>query len=168
MGPLKGYRIIEIAGVGPGQFAGMLLADMGASVLRIQRPGGGDTGIGLKPEFDVMNRSRPIIEADLKSEDGARLVLELCRGKSICDAHQPQEQPDGTVKEAHGGCGGKQPQIRRLGTLKLQAEFKDESIPLADRKQPLSPERVLNILKRITDEDCFALGLDPKYVVVFV
>ena len=38
MGPLEGFKIIEIAGIGPGQFAGMLLADMGASVVRIERP----------------------------------------------------------------------------------------------------------------------------------
>ena len=38
MGPLKGYRIIEIAGIGPGPFAGMMLADMGADVIRIDRP----------------------------------------------------------------------------------------------------------------------------------
>ena len=38
MGPLKGFKIVEIAGIGPGQFCGMLLADMGADVIRVSRP----------------------------------------------------------------------------------------------------------------------------------
>ena len=78
MGPLKGFKIIEIAGVGPGQQAGMLLADMGASVVRIDRPGQVDLGFNLEPRFDILNRSRPIVGVDLKSAEGAQLVLDLC------------------------------------------------------------------------------------------
>jgi crotonobetainyl-CoA:carnitine CoA-transferase CaiB-like acyl-CoA transferase len=44
MGPLSGFRIIELAGVGPGPFCGMLLADMGADVIRVDRPGGNPAG----------------------------------------------------------------------------------------------------------------------------
>ena len=66
MGPLKGFKIIEIAGIGPGQLAGMLLADMGASLVRIERPYNTDTGVDLDPRFNIMNRSRPIIGVDLK------------------------------------------------------------------------------------------------------
>lgn len=80
MGPLHGFRIIELAGIGPTQFCGMLLADMGASVLRIDRPGGSDVGIGLDARFNLMNRSRPVIEVDLKSPAGVEAVLHLCRG----------------------------------------------------------------------------------------
>lgn len=78
MGPLKDFKIIEIAGIGPGQFAGMLLADMGASLVRVARPGDADTGLSIAPRFNIMNRSRPIIEVDLKTKEGAGLVLDLC------------------------------------------------------------------------------------------
>jgi alpha-methylacyl-CoA racemase len=47
MGPLKGFKIIEIAGIGPTQFCGMLLADMGAEIIRIDRPNVSDLGIGM-------------------------------------------------------------------------------------------------------------------------
>lgn len=78
MGPLKGFRIIEIAGIGPSQFCGMLLGDMGADVLRIEREGEGEAGIAIPPRMNVMNRSRSTITADLKSEQGRELVLRLC------------------------------------------------------------------------------------------
>ena len=57
MGPLKGIRIIEIAGLGPGPFAGMLLADMGAEVVRVERPGGGmfDANEGRKFFLESLN-----------------------------------------------------------------------------------------------------------------
>lgn len=78
MGPLAGFRVVEIAGIGPGQLCGMLLADMGADVLRITRLGPADTGLGIPPRFDLMNRSRPALPVDLKHPDGAGLVLRLC------------------------------------------------------------------------------------------
>jgi alpha-methylacyl-CoA racemase len=78
MGPLKGFKIIEIAGIGPGQLAGMLLADMGASLVRIDRPFDADIDFDMDPRFDILNRSRPIIGVDLKTREGADLVLDLC------------------------------------------------------------------------------------------
>lgn len=78
MGPLKDFKIIEIAGVGPSQFAGMLMADMGASVVRLARPGNASAGLQIAPGFNLMNRSRPTIEVDLKTKKGAGLVLDLC------------------------------------------------------------------------------------------
>lgn len=78
MGPLKGFKIIEVAGIGPTQFCGMLLADMGASIIRIERPGGTDVGVGLPARFNLMNRSRPAIAVDLKSAAGSELILKLC------------------------------------------------------------------------------------------
>lgn len=78
MGPLKGYRIIEIAGIGPSQLCGMLLADMGATVLRIARTVDADLGVGIPAELNLMNRSRPTIAVDLKHPEGAALVLRLC------------------------------------------------------------------------------------------
>ena len=87
MGPLKGFRIVEIAGIGPSQFCGMLLADMGASIIRIDRPTGASPGTGISTgrpvlipdKFNLMNRSRPTIAADLKSEQGRNLVFKLCK-----------------------------------------------------------------------------------------
>jgi alpha-methylacyl-CoA racemase len=78
LGPLAGFRIVEIAGIGPGQLCGMLLADMGADVLRITRLGAADTGLGIPPRFDLMNRGRPALPVDLKRPDGVELVLRLC------------------------------------------------------------------------------------------
>lgn len=79
MGPLKGFKIIEIAGIGPGQLAGMLLADMGASVIRIDRPvENDDQAVSVAARFDILNRSRPLVAVDLKSPQGAQLVLDLC------------------------------------------------------------------------------------------
>jgi alpha-methylacyl-CoA racemase len=78
VGPLHGTRIIEIAGIGPTQLCGMLLADMGAEVLRLRRPAAADTGIDLPARFNLMNRGRPTIDVDLKSDAGRHLVLRLC------------------------------------------------------------------------------------------
>jgi alpha-methylacyl-CoA racemase len=78
MGPLQGFRIVEIAGVGPGQFCGMLLADMGAKLVRIDRTADADLGIGLPAKFNLMNRSRPAIGVNLKTQSGVDLVLKLC------------------------------------------------------------------------------------------
>ena len=78
MGPLQGFKIIEIAGIGPGQFAGMLLADMGASVVRIERPVQGEAVFAADARFNLMNRSRPLIGVDLKTQQGVQLVLDLC------------------------------------------------------------------------------------------
>lgn len=72
MGPLAGLRIVELAGIGPGPFCGMLLADMGAEVIRVERPG------ALVPnEVDPQVRSRRSIACDLKKPQAAELVLRL-------------------------------------------------------------------------------------------
>ena len=78
MGPLQGFKIVEIAGIGPGQYCGMLLADMGAQLIRIDRPDQGDLGIPMPAKFNLMNRSRPTIAVDLKTKEGLELVLRLC------------------------------------------------------------------------------------------
>lgn len=71
-GPLHGVRIVEFAGLGPAPFACMLLADMGADIVRIDRP-------GAKPRHpkDLIGRGRRTVHLDLKSEDDRRQVLEL-------------------------------------------------------------------------------------------
>ena len=75
-GPLAGIRIIEIAGIGPGPFAGMMLADHGAEVIRIDRPGGGGLGDSRK---DILNRSRKSVVVDLKRPEGIAVVRDLVK-----------------------------------------------------------------------------------------
>jgi alpha-methylacyl-CoA racemase len=74
-GPLQGIRIIEMAGIGPGPFACMLLADMGAEVIRVERTSGGMSAGGNSA--DVLSRGRRSIAIDLKSPAGVATVLKL-------------------------------------------------------------------------------------------
>jgi alpha-methylacyl-CoA racemase len=76
-GPLRGLRVVELAGLGPGPFCGMLLADMGATVLRVDRPGGPAAGNPLRPELDLLNRGKQSVAVDLKNPEGVDLVLRL-------------------------------------------------------------------------------------------
>ncbi len=90
MGPLEGLKFIELAGIGPGQLAGMLLADMGAQVLRIDRLGDPGAGVAIPPRFNLMNRSRPAIALDLKHPDGVALVLDLCaQADALFEGYRP-------------------------------------------------------------------------------
>ena len=77
MGPLGGLRIVEIAGVGPGPFCAMMLADMGADVIRVDRADRVRGGDPDQPPADVMNRGRRSIGVDLKSSDGIEVVMRL-------------------------------------------------------------------------------------------
>ena len=74
MGPLNGFKIIELAGIGPGPFCGMMLADMGAEVIRVERIGAAQATQAPK---DVLTRSRRSIALDLKSPEGVETVLRL-------------------------------------------------------------------------------------------
>ena len=75
MGPLAGVRVVEIAGIGPGPFAGMMLADMGADVVRVDRAGPvGPSALATK---DVLARGRRSIGVDLKNPHGVETVLSL-------------------------------------------------------------------------------------------
>jgi len=76
-GPLSGIKIIEIAGIGPGPFAAMVLSDMGAEVLRVDRSQAVRGGDPDKPPMDVLNRGRRSIGVDLKNPDGVQTVLRL-------------------------------------------------------------------------------------------
>lgn len=80
MGPLSGVRVIEIAGIGPGPFCAMMLADMGAEVIRVDRAQAVRGGDPDAPPADVLNRGRRSIGVDLKHPDGVALVLELVEG----------------------------------------------------------------------------------------
>ncbi|GAA3778355.1 CaiB/BaiF CoA-transferase family protein [Micromonospora maritima] len=76
-GPLTGVRVIELAGIGPGPFAAMMLADLGADVVRVDRVGGG--GFGAFPG-DLLNRNRRSLAVDLKQPAGRELVRDLVAG----------------------------------------------------------------------------------------
>ncbi|MFP5219167.1 MAG: CaiB/BaiF CoA transferase family protein [Actinomycetes bacterium] len=73
-GPLAGVRVVELAGIGPGPFACMLLADLGVDVVRVDRPGGGTLSLA---RYDVLERGRRSVAVDLKSPAGAEVVLRL-------------------------------------------------------------------------------------------
>src|SRR3954453_9961098 len=75
-GPLHGLRVVELAGIGPGPHAAMLLGDLGADVVRVERPGKGP-GPATEPGRDYLLRNRRSVTADLKSDEGRDLVLQL-------------------------------------------------------------------------------------------
>jgi alpha-methylacyl-CoA racemase len=76
MGPLQGIRVIELAGIGPGPFCGMLLADLGADVVLVDRKGGA-LPFGAQPKFDLTRRGKRSIALDLKQPGAAEVVLRL-------------------------------------------------------------------------------------------
>jgi alpha-methylacyl-CoA racemase len=75
MGPLSGVKILEVAGIGPGPFAAMMLADMGADVLRLDRSG--SVGRATGPSREILNRGRRSVAVDLKNPEGIETVLRL-------------------------------------------------------------------------------------------
>jgi alpha-methylacyl-CoA racemase len=77
MGPLKGVRVVELASIGPGPFCGMLLADMGADVVRIDRLEPSGLGVPVDPRFEVTGRNRRSLALDLKSPAAVEAVLRL-------------------------------------------------------------------------------------------
>jgi alpha-methylacyl-CoA racemase len=77
MGPLAGVKIVELAGIGPGPFAGMLLSDMGADIVRIDRAGQVNPADFDKPNLEPLYRGRRSIGVDLKNPEGVELVLKL-------------------------------------------------------------------------------------------
>lgn len=87
-GPLTGVRVVELAGIGPGPFAAMLLADLGADVVRVDRPGG--AGLGIDPASDLTNRNKRSVLLDLKSDEGQARVLDLVeRADILIEGYRP-------------------------------------------------------------------------------
>ncbi|MFJ3325956.1 CaiB/BaiF CoA transferase family protein [Streptomyces griseus] len=87
-GPLTGVRVVELAGIGPGPFAAMLLADLGADVVRVDRPGG--AGLGIDPAYDLTNRNKRSVLLDLKSDGGPARVLDLVeRADILIEGYRP-------------------------------------------------------------------------------
>ena len=87
-GPLAGLRVVELGGIGPVPHAGMVLADLGADVVRIQRPGGGlDTG---PPDRDVLLRGCRLRSADLSTPAGVADVLaEIAAADVLVEGFRP-------------------------------------------------------------------------------
>ncbi|MEV7791895.1 CaiB/BaiF CoA-transferase family protein [Streptomyces sp. NPDC087512] len=87
-GPLAGVRVVELAGIGPGPFAAMLLADLGADVVRVDRPGG--PGLAIDPAHDVTNRNKRSVIVDLKAPGGPARVLDLAeRADVLVEGYRP-------------------------------------------------------------------------------
>ncbi|KAH8345128.1 DNA-directed RNA polymerase II subunit RPB1 [Drosophila kikkawai] len=120
----------------------------------------------------VSPQNPKIKEIMLKSKGQPRkrlaYVYDLCKGKTICeggedmDLTKDNQAPDPNKKPGHGGCGHYQPSIRRTG-LDLTAEWKHANEDSQEKKIVVSAERVWEILKHITDEECILLGMDPKF-----
>jgi alpha-methylacyl-CoA racemase len=89
MGPLEGIRVVEMAGIGPTPFCGMLLADIGADVVRIDRPGGA-SGIQQALSDPVLERGKTRVELDLKSAGGIDAALRLiARADALIEGYRP-------------------------------------------------------------------------------
>lgn len=87
-GPLAGVKIVELAGIGPGPYAAMLLADLGAEVVRVERPG--PAASEVPPELDVLRRNRRSIIIDLQHPDGAATVLAMAaRADVLLEGFRP-------------------------------------------------------------------------------
>ncbi|MFT0170390.1 CaiB/BaiF CoA transferase family protein [Paraburkholderia mimosarum] len=90
MGPLAGVRIIELAGIGPGPMAAMLLADLGATVLRIERRQPVKLGIERPLRYNLLLRNRKTIALDLKDPEAVELVLSLVeRADALIEGFRP-------------------------------------------------------------------------------
>ena len=90
MGPLQGLKIIELAGIGPCPMCAMLLAELGADVVRIDRLTDSGLGIDMAPEHHLLNRSRPSIAIDLKHPGGTATVLRLVeRADALIEGFRP-------------------------------------------------------------------------------
>src|SRR5689334_6866871 len=88
MGPLQGIRVLEFESIGPAPFAGMLLADMGADVLVVDRPASTDLGLKRERWYDVMMRGKRSVTLDLKKNCAAALEL-VARADALIEGMRP-------------------------------------------------------------------------------
>ncbi|HZM78875.1 MAG TPA: CaiB/BaiF CoA-transferase family protein [Candidatus Limnocylindrales bacterium] len=87
-GPLRGLKVLELAGIGPGPFCAMFLADLGADVVRVDRPGGGT--VAVEPRFDLLNRGKRSIALDLKRGGDVETALRLVdRADALIEGYRP-------------------------------------------------------------------------------
>ncbi len=91
MGVLSGYRIVEFAGIGPAPMCAMLLSDMGAEVLRIDRAEDANLGIPTEAKYGVLNRGRRSVAIDLKKKEGAEVALKLIeKADALIEGFRPK------------------------------------------------------------------------------
>ena len=89
-GPLAGMRVVEMAAIGPVPFCGMVLADMGAELIRIDRIGGSDLGLPTDARFDCLGRGKRSIALDLKNPDGLAVVRRLAENaEALIEGFRP-------------------------------------------------------------------------------
>ena len=87
MGPLEGTKIVEVGGIGPGPFCAMMLSDMGASIIRVDRKGHKGR---VEPKYDVLHRGRPSIGLDLRKPQGVETLLKLVeRADALQEGFRP-------------------------------------------------------------------------------
>ena len=90
MGPLKGMKVVEMAGIGPGPFCASLFADLGATVIRIDRPVPSGLGTPRPLEFNLAMRSRPAIKVNLKKQEGIEFAMTLIeRADALIEGFRP-------------------------------------------------------------------------------
>lgn len=82
-GPLAGLKVLEVGGVGPGPFCAMLLSDMGAEVVRIDRKQASESGLPVDRRFDVMFRGRRSLALDLKKPEAVEAVRRMARDADV-------------------------------------------------------------------------------------
>jgi alpha-methylacyl-CoA racemase len=89
-GPLAGIRVVELVGIGPAPFAAMMLADLGATVISIDRTVASDLGVRMDPSADIVRRGRPAILANLKHQGAVALVLDMVeRADALIEGFRP-------------------------------------------------------------------------------
>ena len=89
-GPLAGLRIVELAGIGAGPHCAMMLADMGADVVRVDRPAASGLGVPIEPKFDLVLRGRRSLAIDLKNEAGRDAVLHMIdQADAVIESFRP-------------------------------------------------------------------------------
>src|SRR5215469_6181474 len=90
MGVLSGYKIVEFAGIGPAPMCAMLLSDMGAEVLRLDRAEDANLGINTETKYNLLNRGRRSVAIDLKRREGTELALKLIdRADALLEGFRP-------------------------------------------------------------------------------
>ena len=109
MGPLKGYKIIEFAGIGPGPFCAMMLSDMGADIIRLDRKGA--TARFDDPKYEVLHRGRRSAAIDLKHPEGKKAALKT-GGRCRCRHRRIQTGRYGKTGPRSGGLPESKSQAR--------------------------------------------------------
>ncbi|MGA0795266.1 MAG: CaiB/BaiF CoA transferase family protein [Quisquiliibacterium sp.] len=90
MGPLNGIKVLEFEAIGPGPFCGMMLSDMGADVLLVERPQDPGLGVGRARWTDVMSRGRRSVTLDLKTPEGVQAAIELAgKADALIEGFRP-------------------------------------------------------------------------------